>query len=122
VRLFGGAIVGLPLLPPALASQMALFATNPTAIAETTHEGLNRTADDAALAAATLGSMPLVVIAAGKKMSEPDWAAAQTALSNLSTVGQLIVAEDSGHAVHLERPAIVVDAINRVIDAIRRED
>jgi pimeloyl-ACP methyl ester carboxylesterase len=118
-RLFGAAILDLPLVPPALATQMALFATNPAAIAETTQEGLKRTADDDALAAATIGSMPLIVIAAGGNMSELDWAAAQNSMTRLSTNGQLIVAEGSAHAVHLDQPAIVINAINRVVDEIR---
>lgn len=121
-RLFGGAMLDLPRVSPALATQMALLATTPAAIAETTREGLNRTADDDALAAATLGSMPLFVVAAGENMSDPDWAAAQTAMSELSTSGQLIVAEGSGHAVHLDQPATVIDAINRVADAVRRDN
>jgi pimeloyl-ACP methyl ester carboxylesterase len=121
-RVFGAATIDLPLVPPALATQMALFETNPAAIAATTQEGLNRTADDAALAASTLDSMPLVIIAAGENMREPDWAAAQVALSELSTNGQLIVAEGSGHAVHLHQPAIVIDAINRVVDVVRGDD
>jgi pimeloyl-ACP methyl ester carboxylesterase len=121
-RLFGGAILDLPLVPPALATQMALLATNPAAIEATTQEGLNRTADDDALAAATLGAMPLMVVAAGENMSDPDWAAAQAGLSELSTRGRLIVAEGSGHAVHLQQPAIVIDAINRVVEAVRSDD
>ncbi len=121
-RLFGGAIVDLPLLPPALATQMALFQTNAAAIAETTQEGLNRTADDEALAETSLGSMPLIVIAAGENMSTPDWAAAQNAMAELSTNGQLIVAEDSGHAVHLDEPAIVIKAIDDLVDEIRGDE
>jgi pimeloyl-ACP methyl ester carboxylesterase len=121
-RLFGGAILDMPLVPPASATRMALFATNLAAIAETTQEGLNRTADDGALAATSLGSMPLIVIAAGENMGDPAWAAAQNAMSGLSTNGQLVVAEGSGHAVHLDQPATVVDAINRLVDAVRDDD
>ena len=121
-RLLGGALLDLPLVPPALATQMALFATNPSSIVVTTQEGLSRTADDDALAAATLGSMPLIVVAAGKNMSDPGWAAAQADMSGLSTNGQLIVAEGSGHAVHLDQPVIVIDAIRRVVDAVRGDN
>ena len=117
-RLFGGGLIDLPLVPPALATQMALFQTNPAAITTTTQEGLNRTADDEALAATGLASMPLIVIAAGENMSNPDWAAAQNAMAKLSTNGTLIVAEGSGHAVHLDQPAIVINAIGHVVDEI----
>ena len=117
-RLFGGGLVDLPLVPPALATQMALFQTNPAAIAATTQEGLNRTSDDKALAGTSLGSTPLVVIGAGENMRDADWAAAQNAMANLSTNGQLIVAKGSGHSVHLDQPAIVIEAINDLLSDI----
>jgi pimeloyl-ACP methyl ester carboxylesterase len=121
-RLFGAGLIDLPLVPPALATQMVLFQTNPPAIAATTQEGLNRTADDEALAASRLGSMPLIVIAAGDNMSRPDWAAAQHAMAKLSTSGQLVVADGSSHAVHLDQPGVIVDAIDRLVDAIRSDN
>lgn len=118
-RLFGAGLIDLPLVRRALATQMVLFQTSPAAIAETTQEGLNRTADDEALATSRLGSMPLIVIAAGDNMSSPDWAAAQHAMAKLSTNGQLIVAEGSSHAIHLDQPGVIIDAVDRLIDAIR---
>lgn len=120
-RLFGGGLIDLPLVPPTLATQMALFQTSPTAIAETTQEGLNRTSDDEALASTNLGSMPLIVIAAGDSMRNlPNWPAAQTAMAKLSTNGQLIVAEQSSHAVQLVEPEVVVDATMSVIEDVRK--
>lgn len=118
-RLFGGSLVGLPQISPALATQMALFETGPSAIAATTQEGLNRTADDLTLARSDLGSMPLTVIAAGSNMTDPAWSAAQSSMAKLSTKGRLVVAEGSGHAVHLEKPEIVIDAISGLVDEIR---
>lgn len=119
VRLFGGSLVALPQISPALATQMALFETDPSAIAATTQEGLNRTADDLTLARSDLGSMPLTVIAAGSNMADPAWSAAQSSMAKLSTKGRLVVAEGSGHAVHLEKPEIVIDAISGLVDEIR---
>ena len=118
-RLFGGSLIGLPQISPPLATQMALFETNPSAVATTTREGINRTADDLTLAGSDLGSMPLVVIAAGNNMTDPAWSAAQTSMAELSTNGRLLVAEGSGHAVHLERPEIVIDAISGLVAEIR---
>jgi hypothetical protein len=63
--------------------------------------------------------MPLAVIAAGKNMSDPNWAAAQNAMAELSTIGQLIVAGGSSHAVQLDKPAVVINAIDHVVDEIR---
>lgn len=119
-RLLGASLIDLPLISPALAQEMALLQTGPNAIAETTAEGLARSDDDATLASFTLGSMPLIVIAAGDSLSTiPGWRAAQEGLATLSTRGRLVVAEDSHHAVHLEAPTIVVDAVREVLTAAR---
>jgi pimeloyl-ACP methyl ester carboxylesterase len=118
-RLFGASLIDLPLVSPAVATEMALLETSPVAIETTTAEGLLRAASDDVLTTASLGSIPLVVIAAGKNMSQPDWAAAQLATAGLSSNGELIVAEGSGHAVHLEQPETVIDAVARMVDDIR---
>lgn len=122
-RLFGPALVDLPLVPPTIATRMALAATSPSAIAETTAEGLARAVDDDALAAARLGSLRLIVIAAGDSLENlPGWPEAQQQMATLSTNGELVVAQDSGHAIHLDQPAIVIDAITDLVDAIRAGD
>lgn len=119
-RLFGAAFMDLPHLPPALATQMALAQTESDAIAATILEGLSRTADDASLASAKLGSIPLIVVAAGERMRNvPGWSAAQEAMAALSTNGRLVVAEHSGHAVHLVEPEIVIDAALSVVAEAR---
>jgi pimeloyl-ACP methyl ester carboxylesterase len=119
-RLLGGALVEAPQVSTDLATQMALFQTSPAAIAETTHEGLSRTADDEALASASLGSIPLIVIAAGESMRNlPDWPAGQNAMVALSTNGHLVVAEGSGHAIQLIQPSAVIDAVNHVLASVR---
>ncbi|MDB5506736.1 MAG: hypothetical protein JWR75_1374, partial [Devosia sp.] len=113
---------GEPLVPPALATEMVLTQTQPDAIAETTAEGLARTADDAVLAGPKLGSMPLVVLAAGESLRNlPNWPEAQRAMATLSTNGQLIVADTSPHGIHIAQPEIVVDAINEVIAEVREQ-
>jgi pimeloyl-ACP methyl ester carboxylesterase len=119
-RLFGSGLVGEPLVPAALATEMVLAQTQPNAIAETTAEGLARSADDEALSTTSLGSMPLVVVAAGESMRNlPNWPEAQRAMAKLSTKGKLIVAETSHHGVHIAQPHIVLNAINDVIADVR---
>lgn len=121
-RAFGAGLVGEPLVPPALAAEMVLLQTRTAAIDETTREGLERSADDAALAISSLGSMPLVVIAAGQSLAGiPHWSMAQRELAALSTRGRLVVAEHSGHAVQLEEPGIVIDGIRQVLAEVRRQ-
>ena len=76
--------------------------------------------------------MPLIVLKAGQSNIPPqtpqrlkDQAAAQAAemrrgheaLASLSTHGELIVVEDSGHSIQQRRPDAVIDAIERVLDA-----
>jgi pimeloyl-ACP methyl ester carboxylesterase len=121
-RLLGASLVGEPLLAPDIATEVALLQTQPAAIEETTAEGLARSTNDAALAATTLGSIPLMVVAAEASMTEiPGWAAAQQGLAELSSDGHLIVAKQSGHAVQLEDPSIVIDAVRTVLVSARNE-
>lgn len=121
-RLFGASLVSEPLLPPDIAAEMVLLQTRREAIEATTQEGLARSADDGALAISTLGSMPLVVIAAGASMRDiPHWTEAQAALAELSTSGRLVVAERSGHLVQIEAPGIVTDSVRSVLASVRGE-
>jgi len=119
-RAFGASLAGGPLLSPVIAAQMALLQTQTAAIDETTKEGLARSADDAALAKSTLGSMPVVVIASAASMADiPNWSTAQHQLAVLSTQGHLVIAEHSGHAVQIEQPDIVIDSISQVLAGVR---
>ena len=121
-RLAGAGLIDEPLVPPSVATEMVLLQTNPGAIEETTAEGLARSADDAVLATATLGSMPLVVIAAADSMSNtPNWPAAQAGLAALSTKGRLVVAEHSKHYVQLDDPNVVIDSVSEVLASLRNE-
>jgi pimeloyl-ACP methyl ester carboxylesterase len=121
VRLFGASQDGTPALPDATRLAMALFATGPRDLQTTAAEGQERAADDHQLAAApSLGNRPLIVLAAGQNMEQtPYWAEAQRRLAALSTTGRLIVAAGSGHAIHLEQPALVIDAVQQVVQQVR---
>jgi pimeloyl-ACP methyl ester carboxylesterase len=82
----------------------------------------------------SLGDLPLIVISAGAigdnlpnavvtAMGGPDVVAHfvqvhdefQQELAGLSTEGELIVAQDSGHEIHWYQPELVIDAISTVI-------
>jgi pimeloyl-ACP methyl ester carboxylesterase len=119
-RAFGALLVDQPLVSPNIAAEMVLLQTRSAAIVETTKEGLARSADDMALAGSTLGSMPLVVIAAKASMAYiPNWPTAQRELAALSTRGRLVVADKSSHAIHLDQPGIVIDGIAEVLAKVR---
>jgi pimeloyl-ACP methyl ester carboxylesterase len=74
-----------------------------------------------------LGDRPLVVVTAGNAEYGPgepgmeeNRRRAQTALVRLSSRGRQVIADGSGHHVHIERPALVADAIREVLGAVTR--
>ena len=67
-----------------------------------------------------LGNLPLIVLG----RNQDDNATRQKdlrALSGLSTAGRLIIAENSGHAIHLYRPELVTRSIVEVVEAARQQ-
>ncbi len=121
-RLFGANLIGIPSsLPDATRTAMALLTTQPQAIAATIAEGTERATDDGALQAAPLlGDRPLIVLAAEESMTHiPFWPEAQPRLAALSTAGRLIIAQGSGHAIHWDQPALVIDAVRQVVVTAR---
>lgn len=112
----------------------ALIATNPDYFitAGTVRENLDEILEEERAAQITLGDMPLVVIAAGQPLEadpalgvteelaaqyEPYWHELQVELAELSTRGELVIAEESGHNIQIEQPQVVIDAIRRVVTA-----
>ena len=73
-----------------------------------------------------LGDLPLVVITHGQPFPGPMatlekyWGAGQERLAALSTNGELVVAHNSNHMIQLDEPQVVIDAIQRVLDAVAR--
>jgi hypothetical protein len=65
-----------------------------------------------------LGTLPVIVL--GRNQS--DMARRQKELDGmaaLSSTGKLIIAKNSGHAIHLYQPHVVVQAIGEVVTAVR---
>lgn len=85
---------------------------------------LEETAD---LPLATLGDLPLIVLSRGQEDPSPAltatevaqnaeaWQRMQAELAALSTQSQHIYAEQSGHYLQLQQPALVIDAIKQMI-------
>ncbi len=120
-RAFASEFVGEPLVPPDVATAMALQQTQDADIATTAAEGMSRAADDGKLAGAKLGAIPLVVIGSKANMEGMQaWNDAQHQMATLSTHGRLVTA-DSGHFVQLEQPTVVIDAVNDIVSAVRDE-
>ena len=121
VRLIGASLWGGPAMPRALRTEGMLFQTSQRAVDAQTAEGLERATDDAELQAApALGDRPLIVLAAEQNMTgTPYWAEAQRRQAALSSDSRLIIAQGSGHYIHWEQPALVIDAVRQLVEATR---
>jgi pimeloyl-ACP methyl ester carboxylesterase/streptogramin lyase len=104
-----------PLLSPAEREEMAEgLASGPEGAAyEATVAEVEASAD--------LGDLPLVVLARDRAVGGwPDdavedlWQEQQAAMADLSTRGELVIATGAGFRLGLERPDLVVEAVNRV--------
>jgi pimeloyl-ACP methyl ester carboxylesterase len=119
-RLIGADQEGSPAMTAQTRMAMVLFTTGQQDINTTRAEGLQRAADDAQLHASSLGERPLIVLASGQNMEHlPYWPEAQRLMAALSTTGQLTVVEGSGHSIHVEQPAVVIDAVRQVVAQVR---
>ncbi len=73
----------------------------------------------------SLGDIPVVVITHGQPFPGPfavlenGWREGQERLAALSTNSALLVAEKANHMIHQDEPEIVVNAIHRVVRAVR---
>jgi pimeloyl-ACP methyl ester carboxylesterase len=82
----------------------------------------------------SLGNLPLIVLSHGRLDAnavppslgpevldeyERTWQAIQVELAALSTRGKRIVAERSGHAIPVEQPDLVIEAITELVEATR---
>jgi len=100
------------------------------------HPGADWTTSDdeeAKTLPATLGSIPLEVLTAGVPETNPRksdegnqnfaqrWRRGHDALAAMSTRGENIVVEGSGHAIQLDKPDAVIDAIRKVVALVRNE-
>jgi pimeloyl-ACP methyl ester carboxylesterase len=80
-----------------------------------------------------LGDIPLLVLAQGDTKNpappgipEAEWQRLiqekrqqKEAQARLSRNGKFVVAEKSGHAIHMDQPDLVIDAIRQVVEAVR---
>jgi hypothetical protein len=78
-----------------------------------------------------LGELPLIVLTAGRIAWSPEftsaeieamtglWARFHDEHARLSNRGVCRDAPDSGHAIHIERPEVVIEAIREVIASAR---
>jgi pimeloyl-ACP methyl ester carboxylesterase len=74
-----------------------------------------------AAAVTNLGDIPLIVLTARHDSSNPkDWQAWQRELLQLSSQGEQVFAEKSGHNIELDEPQAAVDAIVGMVEQLRK--
>jgi pimeloyl-ACP methyl ester carboxylesterase len=87
-----------------------------------------RESEEQARRAGSVGALPLVVVSAhvhgappGLSISQADhlWQEMQEELATLSTQSTRIVAEESGHFIHLDQPNLVVEAVRSLVETVR---
>jgi pimeloyl-ACP methyl ester carboxylesterase len=125
-RLFGlRAPMPLGQLAPETQEQVNAVSFKPAVANALYDEGAAYEVDLAeALAAAPLrADIPLVVLVRGLVVGPPDQdaggKAANADLARRSTSGQLVVAEGSGHFIQFDRPDLVIDAVDQVVQSVR---
>ncbi len=116
------------LAPPALAAAWQADLDGDIAAVEAT-ERLDWPASERELAAGALGSLPIEVVAVPQpfdldpaipdELRAPLAAAWRGGLSSFSTATTLTLAPGSSHNVQWDRPDLVLEAVARIVDAVR---
>jgi pimeloyl-ACP methyl ester carboxylesterase len=77
----------------------------------------------------SFGDLPLVVVSSGRpnpafgaaaKDFQQFWIEQNRTLATRSTRGRFLLAEESGHHVHVDAPDVVLDAVRQVLEEQRR--
>ena len=80
--------------------------------------------------AQSFGDLPLTVLSRGKRewpygsegdLKEKKWHSQQMEMVKLSSLGHFIVAENSGHHIHLDQPELVAGVVRDMLTEERRE-
>jgi pimeloyl-ACP methyl ester carboxylesterase len=114
------ALPGSENLSPETRTAIGVLQARPRQIESALAEGRGRMDSNTQLeVAAPLGDIPLIVLTSAQSIDHlPFWNEAQQIMTGLSSNSRMIVAS-SGHAVHFEQPALVVESIRQVVDAAR---
>ncbi|WP_438825166.1 alpha/beta fold hydrolase [Bacillus sp. JJ1127] len=93
-------------------------------IYESTYEEFMYSLGEAKRCCKSMGNIPLVVVAAGKKAfyskeAQVKWLQLQKDILKLSTCHKFMIAPNSGHYIQRDEPKYVIDAVKWVIDYIQ---
>ena len=106
-------------LTPETRTAIGVLQARPRQIKTALAEGAAKMDSNNSLRTASLDATPLIVLASGQNVDhDPIWKEAQQIMTGLSSNSLLTIAQ-SGHAVHFEQPAQVVESIRQVVDAAR---
>jgi pimeloyl-ACP methyl ester carboxylesterase len=110
-------------LPSETRAEIGVLQARPQQIKTVLMEDALLTHENAQLSAtASLGNLPLIVLAAGQNVEhDPEWLPAQQQMARLSSNAKLVILDDSSHYIHWDRPTLVVDAIGQVVEAARTD-
>lgn len=120
-RLFGAQLAGTSAIPAETRRLMALLATRQNAINATEGEARARAANDAGLRAEPpMGSLPLIVLVSDQSIANlPHWAEAQRLQTGRSSEGRMVIASESSHAIHWDRPDLVISSVQEMVARAR---
>jgi pimeloyl-ACP methyl ester carboxylesterase len=132
VRLFGVPLAHmidpkLNTLPDDMVYRLAMFGVRETVIQTLIAESQESTTNDAPLSLAELpDGLPVIVLTAYDSLhsplsleAAPNWEMGQESLTALSWNSQWLTIDDSGHAIQLDQPQAVIDAIRVIVEAAR---
>lgn len=120
-RLFGAQLAGTSAIPAETRRLMALLATRQKAIDATEGEAQARAANDPELRTEpAMGALPLIVLVSDQSIANlPHWAEAQRRQAGRSSVGRMVIASGSSHAIHWDRPDLVIASVREVVARAR---
>lgn len=106
--------------PDDVAYRLVLFSTYEQTLQTMMAESRYNLDNDGLLTASQLPeSLPIMVLTAEKSLQNEGWEAAQAKLAALSNNTVREIVPDSGHNIHAEQPAAVVESIARMLNAIQ---
>jgi pimeloyl-ACP methyl ester carboxylesterase len=118
-RLLGPLLGAVQNLPEGDKQAHTAYSVAPRGVQAFANEGMGMSEGGAqARAVTTLGSLPLIVLTAGKDL-DAKHTAAQAQLLQLSTNSQHFFAEKSGHRIMIEQPEAAVAAIVKMVEQVR---
>ena len=120
-RLFGAKLAGTSANPAETRGLIALLATRQNAINATDREARARAANDAELRAEpAMGPLPLIVLVSDQSIANvPHWAEAQRLQTGRSSEGRMVIASESSHAIHWDRPELVISSVQEMVARAR---